>query len=109
MTAGTLMIKAKAVPKTFAWVRQLGVPLSRLATVFGVLGLVLGLLMVIGAVQIYIGELGRVRAWSIVVVVLSLLSLLMFGEWFTVGSVLALVGGVLGLVWSLPSKQRLQH
>lgn len=64
----------------------------------GAVGLVLGILIIIGAIQINSGEPGKVRTWSIVVLVLSIISLFIGGG-FIIGFVLGLVGGILGLVW----------
>lgn len=64
----------------------------------GAVGLILGILIIIGAIQINSGELGKVRTWSIVVLVLSIISLFIGGG-FIIGFILGLVGGILGLVW----------
>lgn len=67
--------------------------------ILGFTGLILGVLMIIGAVQIGTGEPNKVRTWSIVIIVLSVLSLFVVFGGFIVGFILGLVGGILGLTW----------
>lgn len=67
--------------------------------VFGVIGTVVGSLMIIAATQINSGEPGKVRTWSIIGIILSVISILVAGGGFYVGFILGLVGGILGLTW----------
>lgn len=71
--------------------------------IMGTVGLVLGILIVIGAIQINSGELNKVRTWSLVVLVLSIVSIFIGGG-FIIGFILSLVGGILGLMWKPEEK-----
>lgn len=110
MVAGIIIIATKAILGALARVfvpgvgGALGGLLVALGVALGSLGLVLGILIVVGAVQIYTGEPSRVRTWSIAIIVLSVISLFVCGGGFVIGFVLALIGGILGLTWSPPSK-----
>ncbi|MEM0062126.1 MAG: hypothetical protein QXT53_07630 [Ignisphaera sp.] len=64
--------------------------------------IIIGIVIVIGALQIRSGMPKKVRTWSMIVLILSIISLF-FGGGFVIGSILSLVGGILGLVWK-PSK-----
>lgn len=76
--------------------------ISGLVMAVGVLGIVLGIIIVIGSLQIRSGVPNKVRTWSIIVLVLSIISIFTGGGFF-IGFILGLVGGILGLVWK-PSK-----
>ncbi|MEM4551808.1 MAG: hypothetical protein QXF92_03870 [Thermosphaera sp.] len=67
--------------------------------VLGVIGTIVGLLMIIAATQINSGEPGKVRTWSVIGIILSVISILVAGGGFYVGFILGLVGGILGLTW----------
>jgi len=66
-------------------------------TLVGVVSIVLGVLMLIGAALVHSSEKGKALAGSIIAIVVSVLSMF-FGGGFIIGFVLGLVGGVLGLV-----------
>lgn len=106
MIAGLIVAVATAIIGVLAWalIPGVGGAIGGLVMALGALGLVFGILIIIGAVQINTGEPGRVRTWSVVVIVLSVLSLFVCGGGFVVGFILALIGGILGLTWSPPSK-----
>ncbi|MEL9940217.1 MAG: hypothetical protein QW348_02585 [Ignisphaera sp.] len=76
--------------------------ISGLVMAVSVLGIVLGIIIVIGSLQIRSGVPNKVRTWSIIVLVLSVISVFTGGGFF-IGFILGLVGGILGLVWK-PSK-----
>lgn len=106
MLAGIVVAAVAAIlgATTWALIPGIGATIGGLVIALGTLGLIFGILIIIGAIQINTGEPGRVRTWSIVIIVLSVLSLFVCGGGFVIGFVLALVGGILGLVWSPPSK-----
>ncbi|MEM0320720.1 MAG: hypothetical protein QW462_06460 [Candidatus Nezhaarchaeales archaeon] len=57
-----------------------------------------GILIIVGAVMINSETPNKVQVGSILVIVFSVISLLV-GRDFIVGFVLALIGGILSLVW----------
>lgn len=75
-----------------------GVATGVVVIAYGLAGLVIGILVIVGAIMINSGNPGKVRTWSIIVLVFSVISILIGGG-FIIGLVLGLVGGILGLVW----------
>jgi len=53
------------------------------------------------------GEPGKVRTWSIIVLVVSVMGLIT-GAGFFIGAILGLVGGILGLTWKSPAQPATQ-
>lgn len=68
-----------------------------LAAGFGVLGLALGVLLIIASTKINSTNPSKIKTWSILALVFSLVSLIA-GSGFFIGFILALVGSILGLV-----------
>ncbi|MEM3769977.1 MAG: hypothetical protein QXG76_02160 [Candidatus Bathyarchaeia archaeon] len=63
-----------------------------------IVGLVFGILVLVGALMINSGEKDKVRKGSIMVLIFSILSLFT-ASGFYIGFILALIGGILGLIW----------
>ncbi len=59
---------------------------------------ILAILIIVAAFKVKSGEPDTVKKWSIIALVLSIIELI-FGGGFYIGSILALVGAILGLVW----------
>ncbi|MEM1583633.1 MAG: hypothetical protein QXF28_03445 [Nitrososphaerota archaeon] len=72
--------------------------LGALVIAMGILGIIFGIIILIGAIMVNSSNPSRVRTGSIIVLVFSILSLLSGGG-FIVGFILALIGSILGLVW----------
>ena len=70
-----------------------------LMIILGILGLIFGILVLVGAIMIYSGERDKVRTGSILVLVFSILNLIFGSGGFFIGFILGLIGGILGLVW----------
>lgn len=71
-----------------------------IGTVFGGVSLVFALLILLGAVMMYVRP-PQTKIWGIVVLVFAVIGFLFVGG-FYIGSILALVGGILALVWKPP-------
>jgi hypothetical protein len=71
--------------------------------IFGVLGLVWGILTLIGAIMINSGDKNKVRTGSILVLIFSIISWFGAAGGFFIGFLLGLIGAILGLTWH-PSK-----
>lgn len=70
------------------------------AVVFlGVLGLIWGALVIVGAVMMNSGIYGMVRTGAVLVLVFSIVSWVGSVGGFFVGFILGLVGGIMGLIW----------
>jgi len=79
--------------------------LSGLIIALGILGLIFGIIVILGAVMINSGERGKVRTGSILVLIFSILSLFVGGTGgFIIGFILSLIGSILGLTWK-PSEE----
>lgn len=70
--------------------------------ILGAVGMVVGVLLIIAASQINSGVPGKVKTWSTIGIILSVISLLVAGGGFYVGFILGLIGGILGLTWKPP-------
>ncbi|MBO3800597.1 MAG: hypothetical protein FGF52_06080 [Candidatus Brockarchaeota archaeon] len=70
--------------------------------VFGICPIVIGILMFIGAVIMNSTNKSRVKRGSIIVIIFSIIAVFLGGG-FYIGSILGIIGGILGLVWK-PSK-----
>lgn len=81
------------------FVPGIGIPLAGFLIVLGILGLIFGILVIVGALMINSGEKRRVTTGSIIVLVFSILSLFTVGGGFIIGFILGLIGGILGLAW----------
>jgi flagellar basal body-associated protein FliL len=57
--------------------------------------------MIVGDIQINKGEPGKVKTWSIIVLIISVIGLIT-GTGFFIGTLLGLIGGILGLIWKPP-------
>jgi len=89
---------AMSIVPGFGW-------LSGLIIALGILGLIFGIIVILGAVMINSGERGKVRTGSILVLIFSILSLFVGGTGgFIIGFILSLVGSILGLTWK-PSEE----
>lgn len=71
---------------------------ARLIGLLGALGTVFGILVIISSAMMYHKDPSRVRNWSTIALIFSVLSLITGGG-FLVGFVLGLVGSILGLTW----------
>jgi len=64
----------------------------------GIVGLVFAILVIIGSALVYSGVPGKVKAGSILGLVFGILNFIIGGGFF-IGLILALIGGILGLLW----------
>ena len=89
---------AMSIVPGFGW-------LSGLIIALGILGLIFGIIVILGAIMINSGERGKVRTGSILVLIFSILSLFVGGTGgFIIGFILSLIGSILGLTWK-PSEK----
>jgi len=78
---------------------------SGLIIALGILGLIFGIIVILGAIMINSGEREKVRTGSILVLIFSILSLFVGGTGgFIIGFILSLIGSILGLTWK-PSEE----
>jgi hypothetical protein len=65
----------------------------------GVLGLIWGILVIVGAIMMNSGNPARVRTGSILVLIFSILSWFGAAGGFFIGFLLGLIGAILGFAW----------
>ncbi|MCS7129839.1 MAG: hypothetical protein NZ872_00280 [Archaeoglobaceae archaeon] len=83
----------------------IGAPIGGLLIGLGIVGLIFGILVIIGAFMINSGEKGKVTTGSIIVLVFSILSLFVVGGGFIIGFLLGLIGSIIGLTWKPTTTQ----
>jgi len=67
--------------------------------IFGILGILWGILVIYGATLIGSGETEKVRTGSILVLIFSIISWFGAAGGFFIGFILGLIGAILGLIW----------
>jgi Family of unknown function (DUF6114) len=72
-----------------------------LAYIYGAVGLIFAILVLVGAVMIWMKPQQHV-VWGVVVLLFSLFSIITTGGFF-IGLILGLIGGILGIVWKPPA------
>jgi hypothetical protein len=73
--------------------------LGGLIVAVGMIGLIWGIIVFIGALMINSGDIGRVRIGSILVLIFSILSWFGASGGFVLGFLFGLIGGIMGLAW----------
>src|SRR2546426_5110964 len=72
-----------------------------LALIYGAVGIIFALIVLVGAVMLWMKPQQHV-AWGVIVLLFSLFSIISTGGLF-IGLILGLVGGILGIVWKPPA------
>ena len=100
---GAFIAFVGSIVSSFGYLANGGTNGGTLVTVFGVVGIIMGVIMVIGGFMMY-SKPTSAKMWGIIVLILSILS------WFTavgglvIGFLLGLIGGILAIVFkSAPS------
>jgi hypothetical protein len=73
--------------------------LGDIFVIVGILGLIWGILVLVGAIMINSGEPSKVRTGSILVLIFSIISWFGAAGGFLIGFLLGLIGAILGLTW----------
>jgi MFS family permease len=72
--------------------------LRSIVQIAGLVGIVSGILVIVGAIMINSGKLRRVKIGGIIVIIFSIASIFAGGGFF-IGLILGLIGGILALIW----------
>src|SRR5207245_3524793 len=72
-----------------------------LAYIYGAVGLIFAILVLVGAVMLWMKPQQHV-VWGVVVLLFSLFSIITTGGFF-IGLIFGLIGGLLGIVWNPPA------
>ncbi len=67
-------------------------------TIFGVVGMLMGLIMIVGGVMMY-SKPTSAKMWGVIVLVLSILSWVFAIGGYVIGFILGLIGGILAIVF----------
>ena len=74
-----------------------------IVTAFGVVGMIMGLVMIVGGFMLY-SKPSSAKMWGIIVLILSILSWITALGGFVIGFILGLIGGILAITFkSAPS------
>lgn len=74
--------------------------------IMGVLGLIWGILVLVGAIMMNSGNPGKVRTGAVLVLIFSIISWFGAAGGFFIGFLLGLIGAILGLTWHPSQTQR---
>ncbi len=72
--------------------------LRSIVQIAGLVGIVSGILVIVGAIMINSGKLRRVKIGGIIAIIFSIASIFAGGGLF-IGLILGLIGGILALIW----------
>ncbi|MEM3746743.1 MAG: hypothetical protein QXN67_04640 [Thermoproteota archaeon] len=70
-----------------------------LVIIIGLGSIVIGILMLIGAFMINSTSKSRVTMGSILVIIFSIIAVFIGGGFYYIGTILGIIGGILGLIW----------
>jgi hypothetical protein len=76
--------------------------LGAMAMIIGVLGIVWGILVLVGAIMMNSDDKGKVRTGAVLVLIFSILSWFGAAGGLFIGFLLGLIGSILGLTWNPP-------
>lgn len=72
--------------------------MSGYGSIYGIIGILIGLIIIVSAIMLNSTDKTKIRNWSIVALIFSIISLV-FGGGFIIGFVLGLIGSILGLTY----------
>jgi hypothetical protein len=99
---GLYLLAVSAFVSTVSSAYGVSIPgVSGLFEALAAVGLIFGLIILIGAIMMWRNP-SSAKMWGIVVILLGLISIISGGG-FILGLILALVGGILALVWHPPA------
>ncbi|MCL4363361.1 DUF6114 domain-containing protein [Candidatus Marsarchaeota archaeon] len=71
---------------------------SGLGALTGIVGIITGIIMIVSAVMVNTTDKSKIKTWSIIGLIISIVSLL-GGGGLIIGFLLGLIGGILGLTY----------
>jgi len=80
--------------------------MGAVGTLLGGISLLFAILILLGAAMMY-ARPAQAKIWGIVTLIFAVIGFLFLGG-FYIGSILALVGGILGIVWKPPAQPMAQ-
>lgn len=83
---------------SFGYLANGGTNGGTLVTVFGVVGIIMGLIMIVGGFMMY-SKPSSAKMWGVVVLILSILSWVTAVGGLVIGFILGLIGGILAIVF----------
>jgi len=95
---GAFIAFVGSLVSSFGYLANGGTTGGTIVTVFGVVGIIMGLIMVVGGFMMY-SKPSSAKMWGVIVLILSILSWVTAVGGLVIGFILALVGGILAIVY----------
>ena len=98
MLGGAFIAFVGSIVSSFGYLANGGTNGGTLVTVFGVVGIIMGIIMVVGGFMMY-SKPTSAKMWGIIVLILSILSWVTAVGGLVIGFLLGLIGGILAIVF----------
>jgi|SRR5438105_3417329 len=95
---GALIAFVGSLVSSFGYLANGGTTGGTLVTAFGVVGIIMGLIMIIGGFMMY-SKPGSAKMWGVIILILSILSWITAIGGLVIGFILGLVGGIMAIVY----------
>jgi hypothetical protein len=95
---GALIAFVGSLVSSFGYLANGGTTGGAAVTAFGVVGIIMGLIMVVGSFMLY-SKPTSTKMWGIIILILSILSWVTAVGGLVIGFILGLVGGILAIVY----------
>jgi len=95
---GAFIAFVGSLVSSFGYLANGGTSGGSTVTAFGVVGIIMGLIMVVGSFMLY-SKPTRAKMWGIIILVLSILSWVTAVGGLVIGFILGLIGGILAIMF----------
>jgi Family of unknown function (DUF6114)/Protein of unknown function (DUF4064) len=95
---GAFIAFVGSLVSSFGYLANGGSTGGTLVTVFGVVGIIMGLIMIVGSFMMY-SKPSNAKMWGIIVLILSILSWVTAVGGLVIGFILGLIGGILAIMF----------
>jgi len=95
---GAFIAFVGSLVSSFGYLANGGASGGSTVTAFGVVGIIMGLIMVVGSFMLY-SKPTRAKMWGIIILVLSILSWVTAVGGLVIGFILGLIGGILAIMF----------
>src|SRR6267143_1756990 len=95
---GALIAFVGSLVSSFGYLANGGTTGGAAVTAFGVVGIIMGLIMIVGGFMLY-SKPTNAKMWGIIVLILSILSWVTAVGGLFIGFILGLIGGILAIVY----------
>jgi len=95
---GAFIAFVGSLVSSFGYLANGGTSGGSTVAAFGVVGIIMGLIMVVGAFMLY-SKPSSAKMWGIIILILSILSWVTAVGGLVIGFILGLIGGILAIVY----------